>query len=97
MKFRVLPDAQQDIADIDDWVTEHSGRSFADKTQTQLYDTFDLLVAFPNMGHARPDVEARHVLFFWLKPYWIVYECGDPLLIHRIFHGARDISNPTLG
>ena len=94
MNYRVLPDAQQDIQDIDDWVSEHFGADFANRTQAQLYDTFDLLTDFPQMGRPRPDIESRPVRFFLLKPYWIVYQPGTPLLIHRIYPAARD-PNPT--
>ena len=96
MKYRVLPDAQYDIQDIDDWVIEHFGTNFADRTQAKLYDTFDLLAGFPEMGRIRPDIESRPVRFFLLKPYWIVYQPGTPLLIHRIYHGARDLNRLSL-
>jgi plasmid stabilization system protein ParE len=92
VKYRVLPDAQRDIHDIDDWVVEHFGAEFADRTQAKLYDTFDLLTDFPQMGSLRPDIESRPVRFFLLKPYWIVYQPGTPLLIHRIYHAARDLN-----
>jgi len=61
VKYRVLPDAQRDIHDIDDWVVEHFGAEFADRTQAKLYDTFDLLTDFPQMGSLRPDIESRPV------------------------------------
>ena len=92
MKYSVLPDAQQDIQDIDDWVVEHFGPTLADRTQEKLYDTFDLLAQFPHMGHPRPDIDSRPVRFFLLNPYWIVYQPGTPLLIHRIYHAARDLN-----
>jgi len=47
------------------------------------------------MGPARPDITSRPVRFFVSSPNWIVYEPGDPLLIHRIFPAAQDIH--TLG
>jgi plasmid stabilization system protein ParE len=96
VKYRVLPDAQLDIHDIDDWVVEHFGTDLADSTQAKLYDTFDLLTEFPEMGRLRPDIESRPVRFFLLKPYWIVYQPGTPLLIHRIYHAARDLNRLKL-
>jgi hypothetical protein len=44
------------------------------------------------MGHLRPDIESRPVRFLALSPYWIVYQPGTPLLIHRIYHAARDLN-----
>ena len=96
MKFRVLPDAQQDLQNIDDWVVEHFGADFADRTQAKLYDTFHLLADFPQMGHLRPEIDSRSVRFFFLKPYWIVYQSGTPLLIHRVYHAARDLNRLRL-
>jgi plasmid stabilization system protein ParE len=96
MKYRVLAEAQQDIHEIDDWLVEHFGPGFADRTQAKLYDTFDRLTEFPQMGQLRPDLEGRPVRFFFLKPYWIVYQPGTPLLIHRVYHAARDLNRLDL-
>ena len=92
MKYRVLPDAQRDLEDIDDWVVEHFGPDFADRTVAKLYDTFALLTDFPQMGQLRPDVVSGGVRFFLVKPYWIIYQAGSTLLIHRIYHAARDLN-----
>ena len=97
MKYRFLPDAQHDLQGIDDWVTEHFGTDLAEKTQAKLCNTFELLTEFPLMGHLRPDIETRPVRFFLLKPYWIVYQPGTPLIIHRIYHAARDLNRLSLG
>jgi len=96
VKYRVLPDAQHDMHNIDDWVVEHFGTDFADRTQTNLCDTFELLAEFPQVGQLRPDIVSRPVRFFLLKPYWIVYQPGTPLLIHRIYHAARDLNRLSL-
>jgi plasmid stabilization system protein ParE len=96
LKYRVLADAQQDIREIDDWVVEHFGPDFADKTQDRLYGTFGRLAEFPQLGQLRPDLEGRPVRFLSLKPYWIVYQPGTPLLIHRIYHAARDLNRLSL-
>jgi plasmid stabilization system protein ParE len=61
VKYRVLPDAQNDIQDIDDWVFEHFGADLGDETQAKLHDTFNLLTEFPQMGRLRPDIESRPV------------------------------------
>jgi plasmid stabilization system protein ParE len=92
VKFKVLPRAQNDIDAIDDWVIENFGVPFANKTIAQLYDTFERLTAFPQMGSVRPDIDRRHVRYFLLKPYWIVYQSGTPLLVHRVYHSARDLA-----
>ncbi len=92
MKFRVLPHAQRDIHEIDDWVLENFGPVFAERTEARLYGTFALLADYPQMGIVRIDVSKRSVRFFCLKPYWIVYKPGAPLEIHRVYHSARDLA-----
>ena len=37
------------------------------------------------MGIQRPEVTSRPVRFFSSGLNWIIYEPGDPLLIHRVF------------
>ncbi len=96
MNYRVLPSAQQEIHDIDDCVLEHFGPDFADQTVAKLYGTFDLLTEFPQMGRLLPDIDSRPVRFFALKSYRIVYQPGTPLLIHRIYHAARDLNRLSL-
>jgi plasmid stabilization system protein ParE len=92
MKVVILPAAQDDLSAIDSWVLENFGVSFADRTLAQLYNTFERMVEFPQMGSARPDIDTRSVRYFLLKPYWIVYQPGTPLLIHRVYHSARDLA-----
>jgi plasmid stabilization system protein ParE len=96
MSVRVTPAAFADLEDIDDYVTENFGPSRAIETRQYLFKTFELLAVHPGMGHARPDVLAKPVRFFHLKPYWIVYQPGTPLLIHRIYHAARDLNRLSL-
>jgi len=50
MSFRIAPDAYDDLGEIDDWVTEHFGPSFAASTHAKLFAEFELLVDFPQMG-----------------------------------------------
>ncbi len=95
MNYRVLPDAQADMQDIDDWVFENFGADFAERTQLKFYEIFERLTEFPQMGQVRLDIESRSLRFLSLKPYWIVYQPGTPLLIHRIYHAARDLNRLT--
>jgi toxin ParE1/3/4 len=96
MNYRVLADAYEDMREIDDWVLEHFGASFADRTAENLYDTFELLAQYPRMGTVRQDVMPEPFRFFLERPYWIVYEPAEPLLIHRVFHAARDLNRLNL-
>lgn len=91
MTYRILPAALKDLGEIDDWVLENFGESFADETKADLLRTFSLFSHFPSIGIARPEITKRPLRFFLLKPYWIVYQTGTPTLIHRVYHSARDL------
>jgi plasmid stabilization system protein ParE len=53
---------------------------------------FALLARHPGSGHTRLDLDPHGRLRFWrVQPYLVAYLSeGRPLLITRIFHGARD-------
>jgi len=91
MKYRLLAPAIDDLEHIDAWVVANFGEPAALRARRKLAETFYLLSTFQQMGPARPDITSRPVRFFVSSPNWIVYEPGDPLLIHRIFPAAQDI------
>lgn len=91
MKFRLLKSALRDLEDIEEWVTENFGPSFAFDTESELFKTFELLADFSQMGITRPDIDKRDVRFFLHNPYWISFSPGEPLLIRRIYHAVRDL------
>jgi len=49
------------------------------------------------MGLQRPEISPRPIRFLFSGHYWIVYEPDIPLIIHRIIHAARDLSDQDLG
>ena len=95
MKLRILPAALEDLDDIYAYVLEHFGKSFAEKTQAKLFESFDLIAKFPGLGHQRPDVTNKPVRFLLLKPYWVAYELTTSLVVHRVYHAARDLARFT--
>jgi len=97
VRFRVAPDAYDDLGQIEDWVSEHFGPLYAAKTHASLFAQFEMLVDFPHMGLQRPDISSRPIRFLFSGHYWIVYELDIPLIIHRIIHAARDLSDQDLG
>ena len=91
MKFRTLKSALYDLDEIEAWVTEHFGPSFAFDTENELFKTFERLADFPEMSVAKPEIDRPSVRFFLHRPYWISYSPGEPLLIRRVYHAARDL------
>ncbi len=96
MKFRLLPRAQNDLRSIDNWIVEKFGETAADNAQRKLYETFEVLAKFQDMGHSRPDVTSKPLLFFSQSPNWIIYSPGQPLLIHRVFPARMDLRDVKL-
>jgi plasmid stabilization system protein ParE len=96
MTYRLLAPAWDDLDHIDAWVASNFGEAAAARAIQKLTETFALLADFQQMGIARPDIAPHPVRFFSLPPNWIVYEPGDPLLIHRIFPSALDTASLVL-
>jgi plasmid stabilization system protein ParE len=91
MTYRLLGPALDDLEVIDGWVASNFGEAAAIRARHKLSETFVLLATFQQMGIERSDITSRPVRFFSSSPNWIVYEPGDPLLIHRVFPAALDI------
>ena len=54
--------------------------------------TTRLLAGLPGVGHVRPDLTRRQMLFWTSGPYHIIYHPETlPLEIERIIHAARDV------
>jgi len=93
MRVRVLPSALADLDAIDIYLTREFGSSAASATRARLLNTFQLLADFPALGRPRSDVTAKPVRFFLRRPYWIVYQATEMLVItasimrHAILEG----------
>jgi plasmid stabilization system protein ParE len=84
--------AFQDICEIWDYLAEHVNLSIADEMEEQLFRTFETLVQFPNLGHQRPDLTKRPVLFLPVQSFLVVYEPAlERITIHAVLHRARDL------
>ena len=91
MTVNVLPSAWRDLTEIDEWVTENFGYTYARRTYALLRKTFLLIAISPQMGRERPDLTHLPLRFYFVKHYWIVYQPGSPLVVHRVIHAARDL------
>jgi plasmid stabilization system protein ParE len=96
MTYRLLASALDDLDHIDDWVSSNFGEAAALKARRSLNSAFERLAQFQQMGIERPDVTPQPVRFFSSPPNWIIYEPGQPLLIHRVFPARTDLRDLTL-
>ena len=61
-----------------------------DRVLEEFYQTFERLAETPRMGHKRPDLTPRDVLFWPVHTYLVIYKNSKPLRI-RVVHGRRDV------
>ena len=84
--------AEQDIDEIISYIAEDSipaAHAFIDS----LYDSFDMLVDNPLIGHSRKDITHQPVRFWTFKwHYLVVYMPENPLKIVRVLSGQRNLS-----
>ena len=92
-RFKLSPDAAQDVRDIWAYIAEDSVRA-ARKVRLSLFEACQRLATNPAIGHLREDLTEEPVLFWPVGSYLIVYDPRTkPVAIVRIVHAARDVPN----
>jgi toxin ParE1/3/4 len=90
-RFRLSPDAASDIREIWAYIAAENVRA-ARKVRLQIFAACEELAQNPGIGHTREDLTDRHVKFWPVGSYLVVYAPETrPLEIVRVFHGALDI------
>jgi toxin ParE1/3/4 len=86
--------ARSDLFEIWSYIAKDS-TFFADRVEDEIFKACELLSKSPSIGHSRPDLTSRKVLF-WNVPrypnYLIVYRPGtNPIEIVAIWHAKRSL------
>lgn len=92
-KYRFTRLANADIDEIWESIARDNPEA-ADRIIHEIYEQIGLLAEFPSSGHVRRDLaEERRLLFASVRKYMIAYR-GDcePIVIVRILHGARNLT-----
>ena len=90
-RFRLSPEAARDIRDIWSHIAEDSIPN-ARRVRLLLFDACQRLAEHPGIGHRRPDLTGKPVLFWPVGSYLIIYNPAKrPVEIARVVHGARDV------
>jgi len=91
-KFRLSPDARQDIRDIWAYIARDSIDAAA-RVREEIRDVCRRLAEHPQIGHQREDLTTRKDVLFWpVYSYLVVYRPGiRPLEVLRVLHGRRDV------
>jgi toxin ParE1/3/4 len=93
-KFAVTRRARRDLANIWDYLRDHSSEATADRVLAEIYDAILLIADQPGMGHTRPDVTNHRYRFWTVYRYVIAYRTDcRPLTVSRVVHGSRDFTS----
>jgi plasmid stabilization system protein ParE len=91
--FQLTEDTIFDIDAIWLYLLETEGVETADRIVTELFNTFYRLADIPSLGHRRADLTTRHVLFYRVFSYLVIYDpTGKPRQILGVLHGKRNVS-----
>ena len=95
MTFVLTPQARTDIWGIWSYIAEVNIVA-VDRVEQAIFDACEHLAQSPLLGHRRPDLTSRPLLFWTLTRYpnyAVVYRPGtQPLQIIAVVHGRRNIA-----
>jgi toxin ParE1/3/4 len=96
MKFKVLPRALRDLADIHAHIAEDNEKA-AKAVALRLHKALNLIVSRPDVGRPVPDSKVREWSVPGL-PYVIPYRVrGDVVEVLRFFHTSRQRPDRWIG
>lgn len=91
MNFDLTDYAKADLLEIWTSIAESSPNA-ATKVVDRLFEAFHEISSMPGIGHFREDLGEPEIKFFRVYDYLIAYKYENkPILILRVFHGARDV------
>jgi len=89
-RFELARRALGDLETVWEFVSNDSFDA-ADRLLEDFYGAFRHLAEMPGLGHRRPDLTPRDVLFWPVHSYLVIYRASKPLRIVRVIHGKRDV------
>ena len=91
-RFRLSPEAAQDITEIVAYIARDSVPA-ARRVRQALLAACQRLAEHPGLGHRREDLTEKPVRFLPVYSFLIVYDpASHPLAIVRVLRGAQDIA-----
>jgi len=86
IELRFTPDAQQDIDQIQQYTFDRWGREQMERYQSMIYESFERIRSFPEIGHVRND----GVREFSIRHHVILYRHeAETVTIVRVVHPRR--------
>jgi toxin ParE1/3/4 len=88
--FQLHPRAVKDITDIWEFIAKDNPAA-AGRVREDLLNATRKLVAFPNLGHLRPDLTSRPLRFQTVRNYLVAYAAEEkPILVFAVLDGRRN-------
>ncbi len=88
--FKLRPAALADVRQIWDSLAKKAGVEAADRLLSHFHDACRMLAEMPGIGHRRPDLTDRAMLFWTVGDYCVIYHPETvPLEVERIIYGGR--------
>ncbi|MCG6566889.1 type II toxin-antitoxin system RelE/ParE family toxin [Tessaracoccus sp. ZS01] len=94
-RINYTPEAQQQLNELDDWITKAASAEIAQRFVSSILDHIDGILVFPLAGRARDDVRADMRTITFKKRTLIAYEVDESsgeLVVNvlGVFHGGQD-------
>jgi toxin ParE1/3/4 len=94
-RINYTPEAQQQLNELDDWITKAASAEIARRFVSAILDHIDGILVFPLAGRARADVRPGMRTTTVKKRTLVAYEVdasSDELLVNilGVFHGGQD-------
>ena len=94
-RINYTPEAQQQLNELDDWITKAASAEIARRFVSAILDQIDGILLFPLAGRARDDVRPGMRTTTFRKRTLVAYEVegsSDELAVNilGVFHGGQD-------
>ncbi len=90
--YRLSKTALKEVGKIISGLHADVSPDIATAMERQLFSAFADLGRLPAMGHPRPDLTPKRLLFHNSKPYMIAFRRqAGRVMIARVVHGSRDL------
>jgi toxin ParE1/3/4 len=94
-RINYTPEAQQQLNELDDWITKAASAEIARRFISAILDHVDGILVFPLAGRARDDIRPGMRTSTFKKRTLIAYEVDESsgelvVNILGVFHGGQD-------
>jgi toxin ParE1/3/4 len=90
-KYVITELAATDLLEIRDYIAEDN-KTAAKKVLSEFKEATQKIARNPQIGHVREEL-SKEARLWPVRSYLIVYLPEDPVIIIRVLHGARELTD----